>query len=103
MPSSLRLQSLKRRFSAAEQVRVRLVNEDLLWFSPSDLYFDSLIHFLDRPYSLQHVWSNSYRIDHTHIYSTSTIPDLPRYSLRDPSPTPFYLASAGCIVVRGKH
>ena len=60
-----------------------------------DLYFDLLTFFFDRPYSLLHMWFNPYRIDHSLIFSTSTYPDLHRYSLQDPSPISFYLASEG--------
>jgi hypothetical protein len=85
----------QRRFSATEQVCVCLVNEDLPFSFPFCLYLASLTLFFDRPHFPVHAWSHPYRVDHFST-PTSTIPDLPCYSLRDPSSKLSYLASSGC-------
>ena len=66
-----------------------------LFVFPFCPYFDSLIpFFFDRLRFPVHAWSHPYRIDHISYSSTSlTIPGLPRYSPRDPSPEPSYLAT----------
>jgi len=86
----------QRRFSAAEQICVRLVYEDPPWFTyPTSSHpHSSLIAFISLMHDLILIGS----IIGLFFYTSSTSINLylPRYSLQDPSSILSYLASSGC-------